>query len=66
MVRLSSTEASTMRDLENLKSGGKPVLNTCNNDDDSSSGYYPQSMGLKSSWQKIQQPVTQDNHNQKS
>ena len=27
-----------MRDFENLKSGGKPVLITCNNNDNPSSG----------------------------
>ena len=38
-----------MRDFKNLKSGDKPVLQTCNNNDNSSSGDYPESVVLESS-----------------
>ena len=38
-----------MRDFKNIKSGDKWVLNTCNNDDHSSSGNYPESVVLESS-----------------
>ena len=58
-----------MGDFENLKSEGKLVLNTCNNNDQSSSGDYPESVVLESSanpglvWQMIQEPLTQYNYN---
>ena len=63
-----------MRDFENLKSGDKPVPHICNNNHNSSSGDHPGSVVLESSakvetklwllnWQKIQEPLTQDNHN---
>ena len=66
-----------IRYVENLKSCGKPELNTCNNNDNSSSDHhsdYPDSVVLESSakpsqtgstglvLQKIQEPLTQGNH----
>ena len=71
----------TMIDLERLKSWDKAVLNTCHNNDYSSSCVYPElvvlgciakpsleyrSGGIGLVWQKIQKPLTQDNHRKKS
>ena len=39
----------TMRYFDNLKSGEKLVLNTSNNNDNSSSGDYPETAVLESS-----------------
>ena len=36
-------------ELEKLKSGGKPVINTCSNTDIYSSGDYPESVPFESS-----------------
>ena len=36
-----------MRHFENLKSGSKPVLNTCNKNDNSPSGDYGESVVLE-------------------
>ena len=64
-----------LRAVEHIKSGGKPVLSTCNHIDKFSSGDHPDpgflecqalfgrtgSQGLI--WQKILEQLTQDNHN---
>ena len=51
-----------MRDLENIKSRDKPVLNNANNKHNASSGdCRTGSPGLV--WEKIQEPLNQDNHN---
>ena len=62
-----------MKDFENLKSGDKLVLNTCNYNDNSSTGDYPESVVLEYSakpslsyltgspglvWQIIQETLT--------
>ena len=71
----------SMRYFENLKSGGKSVLNTYNNNDNYPSCVDPESVVLESSakpsqgcqfcspnlvWQKIKEPPTPDNHNRMS
>ena len=39
----------SVRDFKNLKSGGNVVLNTCNNNDNSSGDDYPDAMFLECS-----------------
>ena len=57
-----------MRDIENLKSRVKLVLNTCNNNDSSSCDDYLESVVLEFSakpslGRRSTEPLTQDNHN---